>query len=115
MRRDDAYLLDIHPAVRDISRFVAGMSLAEFKANRMAQSAVIRELILIGEAAGQTSLEGQASHPAIPWQDLARLRNFYVHVYHRIDIARLWDNATTLIPQIEKITTAKFPDQEQMR
>jgi len=38
MRRDDAYLLDIHLAVRDISRFVAGMSLAEFKANRSLSS-----------------------------------------------------------------------------
>ena len=60
MRNDDALLLDMLIAARKVVRFTAGMSLDAFEADDMAQSAVIRELQVIGEAARLVSDETKA-------------------------------------------------------
>jgi len=66
MKRDDAYLLDIVLAGRKAIRFLESMSWAEFAKSGLHQTAVIRPLGIIGEAAGRVSAETQQSHPAIP-------------------------------------------------
>lgn len=67
MRDDDALLLDMLLAGRRIQNFVAGMSYQDFQANEMAQSAVIRELQVIGEAARLITKDGRNRLPEIDW------------------------------------------------
>ena len=64
--RDAALLLDMLLAARDARGFVAGMDEAAFLASRLHQSAVIRALEVIREAAGKVSPAFRAAQPAIP-------------------------------------------------
>ncbi len=52
MTRDNAYLEDILQAAKAIRRFIAGISLEDFKANEEKYEAVNRKFAIIGEAPG---------------------------------------------------------------
>jgi uncharacterized protein with HEPN domain len=53
--RDAALVLDMLLAARDARDFVVGIDEAAFLASRLHQSAVIRALEVLGEAAGKVS------------------------------------------------------------
>jgi hypothetical protein len=70
--RDAALLLDMMLAAQDAISFIAGLDEAAFLASRLHQSAVIRELEIIGEAAGKVSIDPLARYyrdapQADPW------------------------------------------------
>ena len=81
MRRDDALFLDILIAARKIHQFTFEMTKADFQENQMAQSAVIREFQVMGEATKQISEEARTQHPNIPWHQIAGIRDRMVHEY----------------------------------
>lgn len=67
MRRDDAFLLDMLIAARDAVTFVKELTFEQFQASRIHQSAVLKALENIGEAASRLSAETRTAHPEIPW------------------------------------------------
>ncbi len=75
MRRDDALLLDMLVAARRTQKYTGGMTEADFFESEITQSAVMREIIVIGEAAGRVSADAQDIHPEISWREIAALRN----------------------------------------
>lgn len=100
MRSDDYLLLDMLVAARNIHAFVAGMSFADLQANKMAQSAVIRELQVIGEAARRVSDAVRAEHAEIEWPLIIGLRNRLVHEYFAIRLDVVWDIVQEDIPSL---------------
>jgi uncharacterized protein with HEPN domain len=64
--RDAALLLDMLLAARDARSFAEGLDEVAFLASRLHQSAVIRSLEILGEAAGKVSAATKAGHPEIP-------------------------------------------------
>lgn len=107
MRSDDALLLDMLIAARKIQRFTAGMSQEAFNANQMAQSAVIREIQVIGEAARLIGEDVKRKHTAIPWSAIAGMRNRIIHEYFNVRLNIVWDTIQNdilpLISQLELI------------
>lgn len=67
MWRDDAFLLDMLLASRRIQKYTQGFDLPEFENNEVMQDAVMRRILIIGEAARKVSLEFKEGHPEIPW------------------------------------------------
>ncbi len=100
MPRDEARLLDILVAARQVAEYVAGRTLDEFRANNMLHDAVIRQLMIIGEAARSISPETRALHPSIPWRQVLATRNIMVHDYERVDLATIWGIATRDVPDL---------------
>ena len=100
MRSDDALLLDMLIAARTIVRFSAGMTLDAFEADEMAQSAVIRELQVTGEAARLVSEEAKTAYPAIDWRTMTGMRNRLVHEYFAIRLDVVWQTAIEDIPPL---------------
>lgn len=100
MRSDDALLLDMLIAARKIVRFTAGMAQDTFEADEMAQSAVIRELQVIGEAARLVSEEAKTAYPAIDWRTMTGMRNRLVHEYFAIRLDVVWQTAMEDIPPL---------------
>ena len=107
MRRDDALVLDILIAARKIQQFTHEMTKTDFQENQMAQSAVIREFQVMGEATKQISEDVRTQNPTIPWHQIAGMRDRMVHEYFRIDLDIVWDTVQQelpgLIPQLEAI------------
>lgn len=90
MWRDQAYLLDMQLAAADALGFAAGLDQTGFEASELHQSAILRKLEIIGEAAGQVSREFQATHPEIPWSAMISLRNRLIHGYRVVQLDIVW-------------------------
>ena len=86
--RDTALLLDIMLAAEDALSFVAGLDERGFLASDLHQSAVIRKLEVMGEAAGKVSTSFCDAHVEIPWKEMSGLRHRLIHGYGdvRLDI-----------------------------
>ena len=98
--RDRATVLDIVAAARLVLQFVRGLDYAGFLADRKTQSAVIHQLLVIGEAAKRLSPEFKSAHAGIPWQSIARMRDKMIHHYDAVDIREVWKAIEADIPKL---------------
>src|SRR3954466_9008714 len=87
-------------AARDAHGFVQGLDEAAFRASRLHQSAVIRSLEVIGEAAGKVSPATQQANPAIPWREIIGMRHRLIHGYAEIRLELVWAVATERLPSL---------------
>jgi uncharacterized protein with HEPN domain len=85
------YLDDILEAIHQISIYVANQDEEAFAADRKTQDAVIRNLEIIGEAAGNLPTEIRQTAQEIDWRKITGLRNILVHEYFGISLPILWD------------------------
>lgn len=72
---------------------MAGQSFEQFAADRKTVDAVIRNFIVIGEAAAKMPQSVVEGNPLIPWPEMRALRNFVVHEYFGVSDKILWDTA----------------------
>jgi uncharacterized protein with HEPN domain len=93
MRSDEALLLDMLIAAQNVREFVTDLKWEQFAQSRLHQSAVIRELQVIGEAARLISEETKTKHLTVPWGAIAGMRNRIIHEYFRVDLEIIWDIA----------------------
>ncbi|NJM74866.1 MAG: DUF86 domain-containing protein [Acaryochloridaceae cyanobacterium RU_4_10] len=96
--RDNATLLDIQRASLKVIQFQQGVSKAEFMEDDKTQSAIVFQLMIIGEAVKRLSQEFRALHPETPWQLMAGMRDKLIHNYDDIDLDEVWKTSTTDIP-----------------
>ena len=97
--RDDAvYLAEIVDAIDLARRFVADMDKLEFLADIKTQSAVVRQLEIVGEACGRISATCRADHPEIPWAKPVEIRNILIHRYFGVDPTSSGTRFTTTCP-----------------
>jgi uncharacterized protein with HEPN domain len=91
---------DILEAIARIQRYTAGLSFANFETDDLLIDAVIRNFIVIGEAARNIPPEIEARHPQIPWTQMRGLRNVVVHVYFAVDARILWQTIQADLPPL---------------
>jgi len=60
---------------------------------------VIRELLIIGEAANAISAQAKAQIP-LPWKEVIGMRNQLVHAYFEINHKIIWITVTQDIPKL---------------
>lgn len=100
--RDEALLLDIINALRDIQGFVEGVDFLEFDNDKMLRYAVERQLIVVGEAAKRLSDSLKSATPSVPWSAIIGLRNILAHEYGEILAERIWLVATRDLKKLLK-------------
>lgn len=104
--RDLAVVLDIVLACRDVESFLRGVERADFldeeagDEERKTRSAVIHQLLVVGEATKRLSNELRAANPQIPWQAMAGLRDRLIHGYDEVDLDRVWQISTVEVPKV---------------
>ena len=92
MPRDHrVYLTDILEAVRRILSYTEGMSLEDFEKSLVTVDAVVRNLEVIGEAAGRIPDAIQAEASDIEWRKIIALRNVLAHAYFGVSTKIIWD------------------------
>ncbi|GAB4138743.1 MAG: hypothetical protein Fur0046_13430 [Cyanobacteria bacterium J069] len=84
--RDRAALLDIASAARKVLQYKAGIDKAEFFRDDKTQSAIVFQLLIMGEAVKRLSTELRSQHPDIPWSLIAGMRDNLIHRYDDIDL-----------------------------
>jgi uncharacterized protein with HEPN domain len=100
MTRDDATLLDIERAARLALIFAEDYSKEEFLEDLKTQSAVVHQLLIIGEATKRLSNDFRAEHPEIPWRYIGGMRNHLVHGYDAIDLDEVWNVLKRDLPEL---------------
>ena len=107
MERDGAYLLDMLLAARDAVEFADGITYSQFENSRLHQSAILKAVETVGEAASRVSSGMRESQPDIPWREIVGMRNRLVHAYFDVDIGLVWrtvqNDLPALIAQLERI------------
>jgi uncharacterized protein with HEPN domain len=103
--RDPAFLLDMLQAARNVRQFVAGVSREQYAGSLLIQSAVERQVEIIGEAARGVSRTFRDAHPEVPWAPIMAQRHRLAHEYAQINQELIWTVATVYIPAlIDQIT-----------
>lgn len=102
MKDDLSNLEDVRIAAYRVSAFIDGVSRDEFLEDDLIQSAVIRQLEIMGEAVKRLSAEFRAEYPLIPWQQIAGLRDRLIHAYDDVNNERIWVIATENVPDLLK-------------
>ena len=109
MKDDAFYLLHMVDSIRKVEDHLKGVGYDNFLASRLVQSAVIRELEIIGEAAKNVSQETRSKHPDIPWKLMAGMRDKLIHAYEAVDYDEVWSTATKDIPRLLEWVTPLLP------
>ena len=98
--RDRATLLDLRLASRRILEFTEDQDFESFSDDLKTQSAVILQILILGEAAKRLSTSFRDRHPEIPWSEIMRMRDKLIHHYEGMDPGEVWQAAREDIPAL---------------
>lgn len=87
--RDRLYLTHVVSAI-DAARSFTAEGREAFMADSKTQSAVIRQIEIIGEAVKRLGDEAKNVEPAVPWRLIAGTRDRLIHGYFQVDLAAVW-------------------------
>lgn len=107
--RDQTTLLDIERAIRLAGLFVSDMTPEAFLADLKTQSAVLHQLLLIGEAVKRLSPAFRAAHPDLPWRLIAGMRDQLIHRYDSVDLDEVWNTVQRDLPILQAALTPLLP------
>jgi len=93
MEKDSFYLGHILDAIGEIEAYISGLDFRSFSENSMVQSAVIRQIEIIGEAARSLSDGLRRRYTDIDWPAIIAMRNKLIHDYFEVDLSLVWDAA----------------------
>jgi uncharacterized protein with HEPN domain len=113
MQRDQATLLDILRAARLALEFGGGLTRSVLEDDLRTQSAVLHQLMLLGEGVKRLSDRFRDEHSEIPWRLIAGMRDRLIHGYDDVDLDQVWETVVEdlpeLIPSIERLVTPQPP------
>ena len=89
---------------KSIANYTAGGE-QEFLASRLIQDGVVRNLEVIGEASKNLSIELREANPAIPWRQIAGMRDVLIHDYLKVNLFRVWLTVSTDLPDFRTTMT----------
>lgn len=102
MPRDQlVFFADMLAAIEKIQRYLENITLEDFLEDEMRIDAVVRNLEIIGEAAGNIPPEARSKCSHIPWKRIVGLRNILIHEYFGIDMDIVWDVIENYLPDLE--------------
>jgi uncharacterized protein with HEPN domain len=108
--RDDAHVLDILKAARLAIEFKGSADKAAFLADAKTQSAVLHQLLVIGEAVKRLSPEFRAAHPEVPWRLIAGARDKLIHFYEGVDLEEVWKMVTSDLSGLIRLIEPLAPE-----
>jgi len=89
------------------------LTRAQFNADLKTQSAILHQIIILGEAVKRLSRQFRQAHSSVPWDEIAGMRDRCVHGYDNVDLDIVWDvasrYATNVIAYLETIVPKPPP------
>ena len=109
MSRDDATLLDVVGAARLACGFIEGMDRAGFESDLKTQSAILHQLLIIGEATKRLSDGFRGTLPDVPWSEMAGMRDRLIHGYDAVDLDEVWRTVVRDLPDLVRVLAPYLP------
>ena len=114
MARDDAHLLDVLKAARLAIEFKGRADKMAFLGDAKTQSAVLHQLLIVGEAVRRISSQFRAPHPEVPWKLIAGTRDKLIHFYDGVDLNEVWSMVISDLPKPIHLIEPLIPDTPRM-
>ena len=89
MKDDAFYLRHILESIHRVEEDTAAGADA-FRASRVTQDAVLRNLQVLAESCQRLSASLKARWPQVEWSQIAAFRNVLVHDYLGVDLEQVW-------------------------
>jgi uncharacterized protein with HEPN domain len=83
---------------------------AEFDADKLVQSHVLRHIQIIGEAAWRVCQAIKDDWPQVPWKKIAGMRHVLVHDYFEVNWTRVYETARDHVPALKPMIEAILAD-----
>ena len=99
-KSDKEYLLDNISSIERIEMYIENLNYPEFLKDLKSQDAVIRNIEIIGEAAGRLSFGLIKQHSSIPWDKIKGTRNKLIHNYSGTNFDILWNIIKEDLPDL---------------
>lgn len=100
-RSPRARLIDMLEAIEGIGAAVAGLDFQDFAGDWLLQRGVERGLEIISEASRHVPAATQATHPGVPWRQIAGIGNILRHEYQRVEPRLIWNVVTQHMAPLE--------------
>src|SRR3989338_10972852 len=103
MKRDiGLFIEDILNSIKHIENFSRNLDKDRFSKNNLRQSAIIRQLEIIGEAVKNIPNSFREKYPKIAWKDIAGLRDILSHAYFGVNLDRVWKIIEIDLPKLKE-------------
>jgi len=108
MKDDLAFIEHILDSINAIKEFSKDINKETLVSDRLRQSAIVREIEIIGEATRNISENLKNKHPEIEWREIVGTRDKMIHHYFGVDLNIIWDIVNINLPDLkEKILKIK--------
>ena len=93
------HILDSIDAIKEFSK---NIPKEELISNRLKQSAIVREIEIIGEAVKNISENLKNKNRKIEWEEITGTRDKMIHHYFGVDLNIIWEIIRKDLPILEK-------------
>ena len=101
-RRDLVKCEDMRIYADRAIEYLGSRSLEQFMADDMVQSAVVRCIEVIGEAARLVSEDTRGRAPEIPWPLIVGMRHILAHHYGAVNLDKVYEVVKERLPELLK-------------
>lgn len=98
----ELFLKHIIDSIQLIEEYTDKCTIDGFKKSTPLQDMVIRRLEIIGEAVKNIPEELKMRYPAIPWKQIAGMRDKLIHHYFGVDLTLTWNVKNNNLPELKK-------------
>ena len=100
MHKDDVTLIQIAEACRRVLLFGQDVTEQTLETDLKTQSAILHQILVIGEGVKRLSTEFRRKNPTLPWSDIAGMRDQLIHAYDLVDLEEVWMVVNNDIPDL---------------
>ncbi len=101
--KDDwVFIEHILESIDAIENFSKDLSKEELASNRLKQSAIVREIEIIGEAVKNISENLKKKYQEVMWKSIAGTRDKMIHHYFGVDLDIVWNIIYQDLPLLKK-------------
>lgn len=104
--------MDLVRAARLVLQFTRGIDRQAFEEDPKTQSAVLHQLMVMGEAAKRLSAGFRRRHSEVPWGPIAGMRDRLIHAYDVVDLYQVWVAVERDVPRLLAILGPLLPKKE---
>ena len=103
MKKDTLIFIEhIIESINLIEDFSKSLTKEKLESDKLRQSAIIRQIEIIGEAIKNLPKIFMEKYPQVMWKDIVGTRDRVIHQYFDIDIAIVWDIISKDLPVLKK-------------